>query len=208
MAKMRKRDYDYFDYFISCAQMALDAAKYLDEVFNNFRQEIIVENVDTMHRIENDADKIKHEMLEHLAREFMPPIEREDVVALAQQMDNVVDSIEDVMRRFYMYDITALRSDTTQLSALIVRCCDSLLNVAREFPQFKKKDLRSLIIAVNTIESEGDRLHSACMRKLFTDGTDLREVTVWMTMYDCLENCLDACEDAADIIESIIMKNS
>ena len=208
---MRKQEYDYFNNFIECSQLALDAAHHLQTVLNKdkFDPSKVSEQVAVMHRIENDADGKKHESLTRLAHEFMTPIEREDIVALSQQLDNVVDSIEDVAQKMYMFDVQSIRPDTAALAGLIVKGCEALLAVTREFPHFRKsKTIKDLIIEVNSIESEGDKLHAACMRTLFTDGTDLRETMIWMVMYDNLEACLDACEDAADIVESVIMKNT
>lgn len=206
---MRNKDFDYFQCFVECSKLALDAAVYLDEMLKEFDPKKLEENVKHMHRIENDADEKKHEMLKFLSHEFMTAIEREDIVALSQQLDNVVDSIEEVAQRLYMFDIQSIRADTGGLTSMIVECCKALLTVTEEFAHFRKsRTIKEKIIKVNSIESEGDVMHAQSMRKLFTDGTELREITVWMVVYECLEGCLDACEDAADIIESVIMKNT
>lgn len=206
---MRNKGFDYFQHFVDCSQLALEAARYLQTILTEFDPSMVRKNMEDMHRIENDADMKKHEMLKKLAHEFMTPIEREDIVELAQQMDNVVDAIEDVALHLYMFDVHSIREDTAPIAALIVKCCEALVEMMREFHNFRKsRTIKDRIIEINTIESDGDRMHAANMRALFTDGADMREVTTWMVMYERLEDCLDACEDAADIIEGVIMKNT
>ncbi len=205
----RKKDFDYFDSFITCAQYALDAAIYLRTSLASFDVATIEAQVDKMHHIENEADMQKHEMLKHLSYEFLPPIEREDIVSMSQELDDVVDTVEEVMRRAYMFNIRKIIPAAEEFAELIVRCCQALLTTVQEFKSFKKsKTIHQHIIAVNALENEGDRLYAKSMRELFLTEGDLRHTMVWTTMLDCMENCLDACEDVADIIEGVIMKNT
>ncbi len=211
MAKAtRKKDFDYFDYFCQCAQSICQAAAYLHESLSAFEHDAFLGRMDKMHQIENQADCAKHDMTQRLVHEFITPIEREDIFALAQQMDNVVDAIDDVMRRAYMYDLRQIRPDALKFTDLIVRCTQQLSDVLCEFRNFKTSPtIREKIVAVNTLESDGDMLHARCYHELYAnDSTPTRTLMVWSNMFEDLESCLDACEDAVDIIESVIMKNT
>ena len=42
------------------------------------------------------GDKGKHTMTNHLATDFLPPIEREDILRLSQKIDDVIDLIEEI----------------------------------------------------------------------------------------------------------------
>lgn len=209
MSRLGNKEFDYFENFLQCSEMASKAANYLYRSLSAFDPQLIETQVAEMHRIENDADMQKHEMLKKLAHEFMTPIEREDIVTLSQKLDDVVDAIEDVMGRVYIFNIKKIRPEVITFMELILKGCNALTTAVREFRNFKKsKTIHSFIIEVNSIESEGDKLYMEYMRKLFVEDNDMRERIVWMTMFECLEHCLDACEDAADIIESVIMKNT
>jgi len=206
----RKNDYNYFDAFVTYSEYACRAAEYLHETFSKFDPHTFSARMTSMHSIENEADRKKHEMNEHLAREFIAPIEREDIMALAQELDNVTDSIDDVMRWMYMSNITELRTGALEFSKLIVASCSAMKNCMEEFRHFKKsKAIHSLIVEVNNLESDGDHLHADCVRDLFTlsEQSSLHAIA-WLNMYDKLEACLDACEHVCDIVESVIMKNT
>jgi len=205
----KKKSFDYFDAFLKIAGEGSAAARYLHESLTEFNYAAVPARTKAMHDIENAADSSKHVIIEHLAHEFITPIEREDIVALAQALDTVVDAIDDVMRRVYMFNIRAIRPETLEFTQHIVHACDLLETAVAEFRNFKdSKTIKRSIIEVNTEENCGDALHSEYLHKLFSEETDSKTTLVWMTMFESLEQCFDACEDAADIIESVIMKNT
>lgn len=46
------------------------------------------------------------------------------------------------------------------------------------------------------------------MRKLYTESKDPIHIIAWREIYIYLERCADACEHVADVVESVVMKNS
>ena len=94
-------------------------------------------------------------------------------------------------------------------SADAKECCKVLKEIMEEFANFKKsKTLHGLIIEINALEEEGDRLFIDSMRRLHTEVTDPLEIIAWREIYNFLEKCCDACEHVADAVESVIMKNT
>ena len=82
-------------------------------------------------------------------------------------------------------------------------------NETGELPNYRKsKTLRELVIQINTIESEADELYINAMRNLHVNGKDPLEVIAWRDVYAFLEYCADCCENVADVVDSIVMKNS
>ena len=148
-------------------------------------------------------------MMARLSKEFVTPIDREDIIQLANELDNVTDKIDDILIRMYMYNIVTLRPAAIAFSDVIVRCCNALHKVVSEFPHFHKStSLIPAIIEVNTVEEEGDNLYIDAVRDLYQTCTNPLEVSVWSELFDRLEECCDACEHVADIMEIIVLKNS
>ena len=205
----QSRDQCYFETMARCAGFGAKAAAYLQESLSGFDTATLGARIEAMHAIEHDADMLKHDMTEHLSREFMTPIELEDLVALSQELDNVVDCIDDVMQRIYIHNITAMREDVHALTALLIRCVEALCGAVGELANFRKSEtIRPAIVEVNSLESEADALYLKAMRRLYTTETDPITVLSWTHLYESLECCFDACEHASDVIESVIMKNS
>ncbi len=205
----RKKDENYFGIFVELAQYSRDAAVLLNEIIINFKASDLEEKMIQMHNIEQAGDVGRHRMMEKLVREFITPIEREDIVALADAIDNVTDTIEDVMLRIYMFNFTAMREDAIKMAGLIIKCCDALKEALQEFHNFRKSQtLHKLLVEINHLEEEGDTLFVKATRNLFVNEKNSIEILAWRETLDYMEKCCDACEDVAEVIESVMMKNS
>ena len=199
----------YFDNFIACADYSCQAAHLLDKAMREFTPERVTQMLDEMHSVEHAGDEKKHEMLNVLAKAFITPIEREDIIELGHNIDEVTDKIEDVLLRLYCNNIQTIRPDALKLSAIIIRCCQETKQLVTEFSDFKRsKKIQEHIIQINTLEEEADQLFIDSMRDLHTTCTDPIQIIVWRELYIYLEKCVDACEHVADTVESIVMKNS
>ena len=205
----KKSDSYYFQNFIECVECGCQAAKMLEDNLNHFDTGLLQDKLDELHRIEHDADKKKHEMMAVLVKAFITPIEREDIILLSQSIDEVTDKIEDVLIRIYINNVQQIRLEALAFIKVIIRCCEALKEVMEEFADFRKsKTLHGLIIEINALEEEGDRLFIESMRKLHAEVTDPIEIIAWREIYVYLEKCCDACEHVADVVESVIMKNT
>ena len=205
----KKQDSFYFDNFVACAEDSCRAAQMLKETLEDFRPDELKGRLDRIHEIEHSADMKKHEMLDHLAKEFLPPIEREDIVSLSQNIDNITDKVEDVMLRVYMNNIQDIEPNALKMTDIVISCCDAVRELLQEFKNFKKsKNLKKLVIRINDLEEESDRLFMESIRGLYTESDDPIRIIAWRDIYIYLERCADACEHAADVVESVVMKNS
>jgi len=204
-----KKKSPYYDGFVTQNSYCCKAAATLQEVLNHFDPEVLPQKREEMHAIEHDADSTKHKMMEQLAREFITPIEREDIIELAQAIDDVTDNIEDVLMRMYMYHMQEVRPEARQFAELIVKCCGNLQEVLSEFHNFQKDTkIHERVVEVNTLEEDGDRLYVATVHQLYGEEGEPSVKIGWVRTFDCLEECCDACEHVANLVESIIMKNS
>ena len=204
-----KQNSFYFDNFIACADYSRKAAQLLDKGMRQFDPAQIGDMIEEMHEVEHAGDERKHELLNVLAKAFITPIEREDIILLGQNIDEVTDKIEDVLLRMYCNNIKSVRPDALELVAVVIECCNELKEMLEEFPRFKNsKKLHEKIVNINTLEEKADQLFISSMRNLHTTCDDPVMIIVWREIYIYLEKCVDACEHVADTVESVIMKNS
>ena len=205
----RKQDAYYFDNFIACAEESCHAASLLRKVLGDFKPQELEKYLEEIHEIENRADGKKHEMLDRLAKEFIPAIEREDIVELSQHIDTVTDKVEDVLMRVYMGNAQEIEPDALEMTDVVIQCCEKVRELLTDFADFRRsKNLKELIIQINALEETSDRLFMRSMRKLHTECSDPLHIIVWREIYSYLERCADACEHVADTVESVVMKNS
>lgn len=206
----KKGDHNYFSMFVELVDYCCQAAINLHATLNQYDPEALAQTMDYLHTIEHSADMKKHDLLRTLAAEFIPPIEREDIVSLANEIDNVTDAIEDVLMRMYMFNLPAVRDDAVAFSTLIVKCCEALKRAMEEFRNFKKSTLlHNYIIEVNRLEEDADKLYREAVHTLFAEKSiPPAELFGWSETFDRLEKCCDACEHVCTVIEGVIMTNS
>lgn len=204
-----KKTYNYFDTFVRMVDYSCQSAEILHEMLTSFSVEQLEEKMRQMHEIEHKADMEQHEMRNMLAKEFIAPLEREDIMSLSQEIDDVTDAVEDVLIRFYMFHITSLRTEALAFSELILNCCKALKVAMEDFHHFKKsKTIIESLIEVDRLEGVGDSLYTKAMHRLYVEHGDPVALIAWTAMFDRFEKCCDACEHVAHVMSSIIMKNT
>jgi len=206
---VKKKGYNYFEALGRLANYSCQSAEHLHRILKNFDPAKLQETMEEMHKIEHQADIEHHEMLEHLAKEFITPLEREDIINLAQEIDEVTDSIEDVLIKVYMFNITEIRIEALAMAEIIKDCSHALGDALSEFHNFKKSEaIKENLIEINRLEEVGDELYTKAVSGLYRNCTDPIKVIAWTETFFRMEKCCDYCEHAADAMESIIMKNS
>lgn len=206
---MARKENDYFKTFVKLLDYSCDAARLLIDVMTDYHPEDLELRMIEMHEIEHRADIEKHQMMERLAKEFITPIEREDIIDMAHQIDNVTDAIEDVLMRLYMFNITVIRKDALDVALIIEQSCKELRKALEEFGNFRKsKTLHKHIVEVNRLEEVGDKLYTEATRRLYIGDMSPVAVSAWTHVFHILEKACDSCEDVSDIIERVLMTNS
>lgn len=208
MAKSKKKN-NYFKMFVDIADDAIKAADHLEKTVKDFNPAKAEKMSKSMHEIEHGADLKKHELMKNLGDEFMTPIEREDIVTLALELDDVLDYIEEIFQLFFMFNIQEMRPQAVDFAELIVRGTTAMKICFEEFHSFRKsKTINDKIIEVNVVEELADVLYIKAVRELYTKETDPIKLNAWGIIFDKLEKTCDRCEHVADTIESVIMKNT
>ena len=204
-----KRDAYYFDSFVNQCQFSCELSKRTGELLRNFKYDEVKDNLIELHGIEHAADQVQHDIMEHLIKEFIAPLEREDIVLIAKELDDLTDNIEDIMITCYEYDVKQIDDVMLKYMDLIEVSCGLLQDLLRKFENFKKENtLNSIIIEINKHEEEGDRIYREAMHNLFVNEKDPRILMAKKENYACLATVMDDIEDLANSVESVIMKNS
>ncbi len=206
---MAKGDKFYFENFKATTELSKKAALYLVECLENYDPEKIELMLKNMHEIETAADGKKHEMSEALVKAFVTPVDREDLAMLSHNLDQVTDQIEEILQKFYIYNIQSVQPGILEFAKKIVKSCELLCELMEEFENFKRsKKIRSLIIQLNDVEEECDQIYLNSLREITKNPADAYTAISFCKIYDCFESCADACEHASDCVETVIMKNT
>ena len=198
------RDSTFFDLFNEAGQNTLRAAEKLNEMMavwpddNGLGREILI--------IEQEGDRITHDIINRLNSTFVTPIDREDIYGLATKLDDVVDYIEEAADFLALYQIEAPMDQAQDLTRILVDCCKKLSLGLENLPSFR--DLDKYWIEINRLENDGDRVSRDAVASLFSNGIDPMVVIRWKDIFAVLEKAIDATETSAHILEGIVINNS
>lgn len=200
---------DYFAALEEMSEIAAEEAALLKRFFSDYKADQLETYRLEMHALEHRCDTVKHNMVTALTKEFLPPVNREDLFRLAHLADDLTDAIESVVAFLYMANVSSLREDTHAFAELISDSAETVVELFKEFRNFKKtlNELKNVVVKLNDLEEKGDKLYLEAMRKLAKETTDTRELIEWRSVYSSLERCMDAAESIADDIELVVMKN-
>ncbi|MDR0513854.1 MAG: DUF47 family protein [Coriobacteriaceae bacterium] len=207
---MPRERFDYFSALERQGEFACEEALMLVALFKDFDPGALPDQASAMHEIENAADQQNHELFTHIAIEFLTPIDREDIAEMAQRLDDIVDYIEDVPQQLYMFNIQKLNPYAQAMAEIIQRATLALVAALKEFRHFKKTHtLSDRIIEINDLEEEADKLYSRSIRDLYVNhADDPVYIMSWSNVFLRMERCIDACENVADMMGTIVLKNT
>lgn len=207
--KLKEARFNYFDSFIKSAEIAVEISTILKSYSEDFQNTVSTAIGEKVHRLENDADKNLHETLAHLAKDFLPPIEREDIVLLANTIDDIIDYLDEIVINFNILNIEHLRDDFKDFIEIINELSVLLKEALDKFKDKKNyNEVNKYIVNINNIEENGDRVFESAIKNLYVNEKNPIEVIKWNTLYNTLENCCDSYESVANTIGEIILKNT
>ncbi len=197
----------FFELFEAQASHGVAAAKVFRELALKWTRD--TEPFDRLRDIEHEADMTCHDIYDKLNRTFVTPFDREDIRALASELDTIVDLIESAGQRMYLYQIDKSTEDLVRLTDILWQSTETLRKALAEL-QNPKKSRRVLdyCIEINRLENAGDQALGVAIGKLFQGKPDPLEVIKWKEIYETVEHAIDKCEEVAHTLETILVKQA
>ena len=163
----KKNEFNYFDEFAKLAKMAVQEVEELKRFIFDFDKSNSKEEMKKIHEIENIADVKLHDIKNYLFKDFLPPIDREDILGVTDKLDDLVDGIDEIAIDIDIYDIDEITENMKKSIELLEELTKKVYNLVIEFKNLKKvKEIKEKVIEINKIEEEADRLYEESIRGL------------------------------------------
>ncbi len=205
MFRIIPRDQEFFVLFEKAAQNIHDGAELFKDLLDNFDD--VREKSRLIEEIEHKGDTLTHELVRKLDTTFITPIDREDILALASSLDDIIDLIHGAATRIVLYKIGTPTPQAKELGFLILK---STREIHRGVCKMAKRigEVFEHCVEVNSLENEADRVYRDAIAFLFEHDRDPVNIIKWKEIYETLETATDRCEDAANVLESVALKNA
>src|SRR5919199_651181 len=113
------RDREFFDLFEEAAQNVVRGADLLDQMLAHFP-----ERADLARDIvicEQEGDRIAHDIHHRLNSTFVTPIDREDILELTSDLDDIIDLIDEVADYLGLYKIEAPMEQSQRMAHILLQ---------------------------------------------------------------------------------------
>ena len=208
MCKKKKRTNYYFDSFPKLAHFSVRCGEMILEFLKNFDHKRLEEVKTSVHLIEHEADNLKHEVTMKLLKEFMTPIDREDIYELLRLIDNVTDAIEEISLRLYLYDVKVLPDKFIELTEVTVKCMIETKNCLNNmYDYLNAETFQPLVDAVVKLEEKSDEIYIESVHALYRSGKDEKVLYINETLYSLMEDVSDQCREVCRFVQNIALKN-
>ncbi|EIT86799.1 phosphate transport regulator [Fictibacillus macauensis ZFHKF-1] len=197
----------FLDLLMSIADNVRDSAQYFVDFKIKSDEDLKVFSK-KMKEYESKGDKFIHELIIGLNKTFITPLEREDILELANKMDDILDGMEQCSSRFEMYNITTADQFMIKFAEHILEATYYVAESAKLLNKKKLMDIRPHAIKLNDLESVVDDLLRTSIKHLFKTEKDPIKIIQYKEIYELLEGVSDSTEDVADTLETIIMRNA
>ncbi len=202
------KDKNFFKLFAQSSNNLVEISKTFSEMANassERRQELQKKIAD----LEHVGDEITHQIFTELSTNFITPFDREDISYLASSLDDIVDYIHGSAKRLDTYKID-------EISPAMKKLCEIIEHSAKEIhvAVSNMKDMnnivrvREAIVRINSLENHADDIFDNAIAELFENEKDAIRVIKLKEILSNMETATDKCEDVANVIETIIVKNS
>ncbi|MBL7777935.1 MAG: DUF47 domain-containing protein [Chitinophagales bacterium] len=202
------KDKNFFKLFEQSSGNLVEISRVFSEMVNapiEKRSELLKKISD----LEHVGDELTHQIFLELSTNFITPFDREDISYLASSLDDIADYIHGSAKRFDLYRIGEASSSMKKLAEIIEHSAKEI-----QVAIINMKDMgnavrvREAIVRINSLENHADDVFDTAIASLFETETNPVEVLKLKEILSNMETATDKCEDVANVIETIIVKNS
>lgn len=205
--RLKPRDDRFFGYFDDLAEAICEASLILKSFIENQSDASI--NLDEINNVEEKGDTILSEVMKQINSSFVTPFDREDILLLARELNNVLDHVQGTMEKIVIFKVGQPRDIyVLKLVQVLEEAAYEIRNAVAALPHVrnKSKEIIDACEKIRSYEHEGDYLYRAGIAILFENTRNVIDVIKWKEIYEHLETTLDYCENVSNVIKGVAVK--
>lgn len=203
----KPRDRVFFYHFEASAANVLKMSEDLIAIMNTGPGAQRIALLQRLEIAENANDDLTHTIFTDLARNFITPIDREDIHYLATSLDDVADFILASAKNLELFAIGKPDETCRELARLVNEGSKIVQMAVQNLRYMHKTNAQNeFVVAINSMENEADEVYDRAIQHLFANEKDPITLIKMRDLYTTLELATDKCEDVGNVIESIMLK--
>ena len=204
-----EKEYNYFKTFETISSQIMRVSNLLLEYLD---QDSIILLEDALHESEASvhvANEQRNELLNYLYDDFLPPIERQDIIGVIYTLDTVLKKTADIMIHLDMYQIKVIQPEMGKLIEIIAKVTHEIPPMMKNLEDFKHPEkIRESIIEIQEANKLASETYHLGVKKLNIGEMNSFETMKYTRMYECLYEVLQAVEGLIHRIVAVIIQNT
>ncbi len=201
------RETKFYDHFEEQADFLIKASLVFHDLIANLdkmAEHEIKQKIGEIKELETRGDAVEHKIIDDLSETFLTPFDREDIHAMAVNIDRALDILNSSANKIDMYKIRTAPAHVLHFADIIVDMCKELRVLMGLFRA--KGNVDETVAKIHQFENKADYLFHISMAELFTNNTDAVEIIKFKEVYEHLENMTDCIDYIAKTIRGVIVK--
>lgn len=201
------RETKFYDHFEEQADILIKAALVFHDLMTNLdkmAEHEIKQKIGEIKEFETRGDAVEHKIIDDLSETFLTPFDREDIHAMAVNIDRALDILNSSVNKIDMYNIRKTPDHVIHFADIIVDMCKELRTLMGLFRA--KSSVDETVAKIHQFENKADYLFHISMADLFNNNTNAVEIIKFKEVYEHLENLTDCIDYIAKTIRGIIVK--
>ncbi|MFO7173684.1 MAG: DUF47 family protein [Bacillota bacterium] len=201
-----QRDRQFFALLTDAAQNLLESSQTFAQLVENLSEAPAL--AARLKELERRGDRYTHEVITLLNKRFVTPIDREEILALALEIDDVVDGLEAAASRLDIYRIAEADRHIREFTGVIQRQAEEIAAAIHRLERDDLLRMRENAVQINILENQADEILRQALADLFQTVDDPKTIIKLKEIYETLELVTDKAEDVANALESVVMKHA
>jgi predicted phosphate transport protein (TIGR00153 family) len=194
----------FFELFVESAVNAAEGARRLRDLVGDFN------DVPAKHtrvvEAERAGDDLTRAILQRLNSTFVTPFDREDIHALAEELDDVLDDLLAVSDLLNLVQVDAVLPELKEQADICVQMAEQTVELMGRLKSMRGTE--PYLDTIDKLESEGDSVYRRTLARLFSGEYDALEVLKWKDIIQAMEDAINTLEDVSNVVEAIVLKHA
>jgi predicted phosphate transport protein (TIGR00153 family) len=202
------KDVKFFPLLVATADILDKSASLLQELFSSADKERIKELCRLIKVEETNGDKVTGKIFKALNETFITPFDREDITALTDEMDDVIDVINRAAQKVLLFSPETLPQATAEIAAVIKKGTLEIKAAVGELSNLRKCDklIRAHTKEIKRLEEEADVIYEKGTSSLFKSDIRTVELIKLKEIIQELEKSVNKMNNVGKILKTIIVK--
>lgn len=204
--RFKPADDKFFALFEEAANILHQGAVLLQDMMA--KHETLEQRLHELICLEQTGDKVTEQIIDKLNETFMTPFDREDIYALARELDEILDSVCSTVEKMVIYKTGKPDEKFREMVDVFVRATAKVKESVNYLRKMKHNTVKIMDICydIKQFESQGDKIYRLGVAELFDCCHDAISVIKWKEVFEQMETALDRCEKIAKVIRGVVVK--